>query len=117
MVSPQEGGTDDTKIEPEWTELIARGMKHCRTTFDETLAWPLLRLNAILAPLEKMAAEEAMAGMMANPLGMLGAAAPSGEPSAKQSVKPKGGTSLLGETPQFETREEYLAYLSDKGIT
>lgn len=83
-------------------------------TFEKTLEWPLLRVNAILAPLERMAAEESMAGMMASPLGMLGAAAPTGD---KLSAKPKGGSSLLGETPQFATREEYLAYLADKGIS
>lgn len=84
-------------------------MKHCRMTFEETLAWPLLRINAILEPLEKMAADELMAGVALGPLGGLvtGAATVSNEAS-----KPGAKQSILGETPQLDSRDSYFDYVN-----
>lgn len=76
---------------------------------EEVLAAPLILLNSIHKELSEIWTQEITGHMGMGMAGMLGG-------SAKGETPVKKGTSLLGETPQFETKEQYIAYLKSIGV-
>lgn len=98
------GGAGEASEGPDWEYMIVFIQRGIGASRFDILQSPLIPLNSTFQNLQRIQADE-ISGRMAS---MLGGAA---QPQRKSSAE-----SLLGPTPTFKTREEYEAYLRNKGI-
>lgn len=93
--------------EPEdWLDVVSELQYRAHMSWDELLDMPLLRLNAIRERVLKQAAQDAANSAAGALSGLVGGLPLTGTKSPQAGTQ-GGAASLLGDTPQFATREEY----------